>query len=1454
MWGRAWSPPSTWGELPSRPPFLEELVAPGDAAAAAAPGDPRRRLSGLPAGERERELVRFVQEELAAVLRLRSVPAPDVGFFDLGMDSLTAVELRNRLNRAFAGDLSLSNTAVFDHPDATRLGLHLASELEGAAPEPPRTQVPPVARRAEAEPVAIVGAACRFPGAPDLAAFRELLARGGDAVTRGRPDGLYVDAETEADRPFGAYVEGLDRFDAAFFRIAPVEAELLDPQQRMLLETSWAALEDAGLDPGRLRGSRTGVYGGVCGHDYEALVANPGDDPSLNLYRSTGVTASTAVGRVAFALGLEGPAITVDTACSSSLVAVHQAAAALRSGEVDLALAGGVNAVLASLATRIFADAGMLAPDGRCKTFDAAADGYVRGEGCGMVVLRRLSEAEAAGDRILAVLLGSAVNQDGASAGLTVPNGRAQERVIADALARAGVEPSSVDYLEAHGTGTELGDPVEVAAAAAVYGRGRDPERPLLLGSVKTNVGHLEAAAGVAGLIKAVLAIRSGTIPRHLHFERPNPRLDWEALPVRVTSEATPWPEDDRPRRAAVSSFGYSGTNAHVVVEGYPKGRGVDPAVEVLLADGVPLADGMHVEVGAADGVLVGVSERTGRPEAGDGGLRERSHRLLPLSAKSDRALGELAARHRARLTEDAPLADIAWTAGVGRSHFARRAGVVFRDRASLREGLEAVEAGVGVEVGPRPDAVTGSAAGVARSVGGVPGLVEAAPGSAAGGVAFLYTGQGSQWVGMGRELHETEPVAREVLDRCEEAFREERGESLLEVMFGEGGSAGALDRTEWAQPALYALGSALTALWASVGMRPDAVFGHSVGEIAAAHAAGAFDLEEGLRFAARRGALMGALPDGGAMAAVFASPDRVRDVLPDGVSLAADNGVHQVVSGLEGAVAALAEEFAAAGVRVERLRTSHAFHSELMDPALADLAAAAPEASAPSVPLVGNLTGRTLAGAPGGDHWRRQAREPVRFATAVRTLAELDVGVLIEIGPHAVLGPMAALAWRDGEAPAAIPSQRRDGTGDFVDAVGSAYEAGLDIEFDGLFAGERRCRVSLPTYPFQRERYWVPDARRRRAATGHPLLGVRRDSRDGGLSFEAELSAQDPGWLGDHRVFGEVVVPGALFVAQAIEAFRAAGNDPTVVLRDGQIVQPLVLSGDGNRTVQVVLSPEGRWEVASRDEAGGPWELHAEGSVESLASGPSAAVDVAALRKELDPVDVSGQYRDFDAAGIAYGSAFQGLAGLWSGPREAVGEVVLTGASNRADLVAHPPLLDACTQVLAGVTGLLDGGSAWLPLGWERIWLRGARCLIGSSAVPSCARGPGKTGRPTCGSTGRPARNLAASRASRSGGRRGRRCWERALTIFCTRSHGERHRRWGFCQRTSLRGRRSLRPAVALATRRWRRRVSLRGASGCSNTNLNASPDRKRFAPWRTSGGSGRWASASRRRTFVDG
>ena len=1246
-----------WSALPVRAPWLVEVAERKDDRAFSEPEHLLRRLRGLAVGELRDELVRFLKDQLVEILRLRSAPSSSAGFFELGMDSLMAVELRNRLNRAFRGAFIVSNTAVFDHPDIARLAEHLAGKLAGVSPEAPQARVLPAVPRRDDERIAIVGMACRFPGAPDAEAFWAQLRSGADLVTRGRPDGLFVDAETEAAGHFGAYVEGLDRFDAGFFRIAPIEAELLDPQQRMLLETSWAALEDAGIAPDGLRGSRTGVFGGISTNDYHALVDETVDDPSATLYKSTGVALSAAIGRIAFALGLEGPAMAVDTACSSSLVALHQAAAALRAGEADLALAGGVNAILTSTVTKIFTDAGMLAADGHCKTFDSEADGYVRGEGCGMVVLKRLADAESAGDRILAVVLGSAVNQDGASAGLTVPNGPAQERVIEEALARAGVEASSVDYLEAHGTGTELGDPVEVEAAAAVYGRGRSPDRPLLIGSVKTNVGHLEAAAGMAGLIKALLAIRSGEIPPHLHFERPNPRMDWESLPVQVTSEATPWPEVERPPRAAVSSFGYSGTNAHVVIEGYAEGR-EPPRVEVPARP------------------ESGVDERA--PQA----TAPRQHRLLPLSAKSEGALRQLADRYRAALSGDLPLADMAWTAGVGRSHFPHRSGIVFSDRATLQEQLEGVKQGAKAS---HPD----------------------------GKIAFLYTGQGSQWAGMGRELYEAEPVFRAVLDRCEGVFRDESGRSLLAVIFED---PGRLDRTEWTQPALYALESGLTALWAKVGVRPDIVFGHSVGAIAAAAAAGAFDLETGMRFATRRGALMGALSDGGAMAAVFASRDRVTAALGDQVSLAADNGAHQVVSGLEAEIDALAKTFRREGIRVDTLQTSHAFHSALMDPVLAELEEVAPEASAPSVRLVSDVSGRVLDGVPDGAYWCRQAREPVQFATAVRTLAGEEAGPLLEIGPHGVLGPMAALAWPHTEAPTVIRSLRRGGNGDFVGAVAGAYEAGLDIAFEGLFVGERRRRVALPAYPFQRDRYWISPSLRRQPEAGHALLGVQRASRNGEFSFERRLLGRDPAWLADHRVFGEVVAPGALYAAQVAEALRETHQVLPVVLDATAITRPLVLSGDEGRLIRVVLGDDRAWRVVSKDE-GGRWETHAEGRWAPFAEAASEWADLSGLkagRAHMEEV-----YRDLEGSttGLDYGPAFRGLARLWSGPGEALGEVLLPKATGHRDLVAHPALLDACFQALAGIEELAAAGG---DVAADRLGPpRPARHIAGSRLLP---------------------------------------------------------------------------------------------------------------------------------------
>ena len=1334
------------GRLASVPAFLDEVLPaiPDRTREAVAPAGLLSRLRGAPEADRERVLVDFLQDELQAVLRLPEPPAPPVGFFDLGMDSLMAVELRNRLNVALRGVCTLSGTVVFDHPNIRSLARHLAGELGmlGEAPSPARRPAP---LPTEDGRIAIVGMACRFPGGADLASFWDQLAAGRDAVAevsegQARPGGeigarsFEAAADGSVRSRWGAYIEDVDRFDASFFRIAPVEARLLDPQQRLLLETSWEALEEAGIDPEVLKGSRAGVFAGISSSEYRELLSADGAEVST-LYAATGTSHSTAIGRVAFTLGLEGPAIAVDTACSSSLVALHQAVMSLQRGESDLALAGGVNAILSPVLTEIMVKAGMLSPDGRCKTFDAAADGFVRGEGCAMVVLKRLSDAEAAGDRIWAVVRGSAVNQDGASAGLTVPSGPAQERVIGEALSRAGLEPSEVDYLEAHGTGTELGDPVEAHAAAAAYGRGRAPDRPLLIGSVKTNVGHLDAAAGVAGLVKVVLSMHHGVIPRHLHYETPSPRMDWARLPLRVTSDATPWPVVDRPVRAGVSSFGYSGTNAHVVLEspGVP-GEGAGEASPVRPVGAMPGAYSAPAAyslrgrpVGAAhlvgawwvEGEVSPVAEapspagarlpaghatasdttRSGSrarsiqgedssvalmaPEARD--IEPRVRRLLALSARSDAALRTQATRYLAWLDGqtgqdgqagedgqagrhgqtgddasragqdgqsgpagaasgmDALLADMAWTAGVGRSRFEHRAGVVFGGVEELRGGLERLAAEGG------------------RGAGG------------ATRVAFLFTGQGSQWAGMGRALYRREPVVRAVLERCEREMVSLRGESLLDVMFGREGAAGSVDDTTWTQPALYALGCALSALWESVGVRPVAVLGHSVGELAAAHVAGVFGLEEGLRLASVRGELMGSLPsDAGAMTAVFASAERVEALIEEsgaeGVEVAADNGTHRVVSGLVEGVEALEGWCSEAGVRCGRLVTSHAFHSALMEPVLDGIEAAAGdiEVRSPAVSLVSNVTGRVVGEGEllDGAYWRRHARAPVAYGPGVGALSGLGVDVVIELGPGAVLGPLLAQVW-PGEMSrwcwrvSAVtwrlrierPHPRTDrerrspaGEGDgFVEAVSGAWEAGLGLRFEGLHAGEARRRLSLPTYPFERERYWVEveGLGRRRAVGGHPLLGLRHDLPDGGIAFERELSVSEPGWLGEHRVFGRVLAPGALHAVLAGAVRVAAGGSGGGVVFDGfQMHAPLVLEeldetdesheshpGRGVRSLQVLVGAvEGdgsrRLEVYSRGVGEEAWLRHAEGRVGagSAEGEGGAALDVEGLKAWTGP------------------------------------------------------------------------------------------------------------------------------------------------------------------------------------------------------------------------------------------
>ena len=1169
------------------------------------------------------------------------------------------------------------------------------------------------------QPIAIVGMACRFPGANNLESFWQVLTEGRNTVTEGIPGSrgerladLFDDPEQNEACRFGAFVEGIDRFDASFFRISPVEAELLDPQQRMMLEVSWQALEDAGMDPARLSGTRTGVYTGISNDEYRMMVVDslkPSEAAGC-LYALSGTNLNGASGRVSYVLGLMGPAKAVDAACASSLVAAHDAVADLQQGKADLAIVGGVQAILNTRIYELRADAMMLSPDGQCKTFDASANGYVRGEGCGVVVLKRLSEAVADGDRVWAVIRGAAVNHGGASTGLTVPHTPALEQVMETALSDAGVRSSEIDYLEAHGTGTAVGDPIEIDAVANVFAAERRPGRPLLIGSVKTNIGHLESAAGMAGLIKAALVVNRGVIPKHLHFRDPHPDVDWDRLPLKVTSSRMDWPSDyPGPRLAGVNSFGISGTNAHLVVEEHR-----DP-------------DGERGRERRAAGAAQAVPVSLPPPVAGIplpvGSLGHRRTRLLPLSAKSGKALGELAERYVSWLddsTAGSTLADMAWTAGIGRSHFDHRAGLAFTDADSLRAGLAALaEDGEGSE--PR----------------------------AATRVAFVYTGQGSQWAGMGRDLYESEPVARAVLVRCEEVFREARGASLLDVMFGRPSAEGDLGDTAWEQPALYALECALTALWSSVGVRPTVVMGHSVGELSAAQAAGVFTLEDGMRFAEARGSLLSATRPG-AMAAVFAPAERVESMVSRldgsssgaGVSVSAYNGAHQVISGPVSGIEDLLDRFESAGIRARRLNTTRAFHSALVEPALDQLEAALDGVAiqAPAVTVISNLTGGPVE--PGmpldGPYWRRHAREAVAFARGVRAVSDLDVDLVVEVGPHAVLGPMVTMAWPHqgsernvSRAPAVVASMqrpRRDSSSfepasGFVDAVADAYAAGLEVSFDGLFAGETRRRISLPGYPFQRERYWLDPAKRRRTEAGHPLLGLRYESARGEVTFETEVFPSDPAWLEDHRVFGRLVAPGALYGAMAATASLTEG-DGSVVMEDLQLHNPLVFrepdSGNGaseeGRTMQVVLddadqSSSRRVQIYSKGTEG-EWTLHVEGRV--LAGHPTREVggriDLDEVAARLTPADVPAYYRAKSDTGIDLGPSFRTLGKVWSGPGEAVGEVLLPQALGRNRLDVHPLVLDGCFQVV-GIARNMVGGpeeATYLPFGWDGLWLAG--------------------------------------------------------------------------------------------------------------------------------------------------
>ncbi|MDC0773670.1 SDR family NAD(P)-dependent oxidoreductase [Streptomyces sp. HD] len=1258
----------------------------------------RRHLAGLAADERADAALDVVRGYVATVLGYPGPEAvePTRAFSDLGFDSLSAVELRNGMNKITG--LRLPATLVFDYPNCAELARMLIGEL-GALGELGTTsedgdRLPATTRPAGAsaaiadDPIVITAMSCRFPGGADTPEdYWRLLADGTDAIA-GFPadrgwdvDNLY---HPDPDHPGtctareGGFLRDMAEFDPAFFGVSPREALAMDPQQRLLLELAWEAFERAGIDPTTLRGSRTGVFAGTNGNDYTPLLVASGEDVGGHL--GTGNAASIVSGRVSYTLGLEGPAVTVDTACSAALVSLHLAVQALRAGECDLALAGGVTVMSTPGLFLDFSRQRGLASDGRCKAFSDAADGAGFSEGAGLVLVERLSDAQAAGRPVLAVVAGSAVNQDGASNGLTAPNGPSQQRVIRQALAGAGLKPADVDAVEAHGTGTTLGDPIEAQAILATYGQ--DRERPLLLGAVKSNIGHTQAAAGAAGVIKMVLALQHGMLPRTLHADEPSSHVDWSAGSVELLADSADWPRvEGRTRRAGVSSFGLSGTNAHVVLA-------EPPPVE---------AEAEPVSAPADGGVVPWVV--SGRTAAA---LRAQAGRLAEF-VTGDEALG---------------VAEVGRSLVRSRSLFEHRAVVWGTDRTELLRGLEAVASGE-----EAVNAATGTARRDART-------------------AFLFAGQGSQRLGMGRELYETYPVFADAFDAACAHLDTELPCPLREVVFG--GDVDPLNRTEFTQPALFALEVALFRLLESWGLRPDVLAGHSIGEIAAAHAAGVWSLADACRLVAARGRLMQVLPAGGAMVALQATEEEVLPYLDDArVGIAAVNGPRSVVvAGASEAVEEVADHFRAQDRKVTSLRVSHAFHSPLMEPMLADFRKVAESLTyeRPKLPLVSTVTGKAATADEfmSPDYWVRHVRQPVRYADAVRTLAEQGTGRYLELGPDGTLTALAQASLDDSGTAVLVPALRKDRpeAPAALAALAALFVHGADADWRTLTGGGRGPTPSLPTYAFQRRRYWpnltgvtLGDLGSAGVGSaGHPLLGaaVRVAGSEEAL-FTGRLSLRTHPWLRDHAVTGTVLFPGTGFLELALCAAGQLGYDRVEELT---IAAPLIVPERTGRLVQVRAgapdeSDTRTVEVYSRAEDAldtDPWTLNASGS---LVAGPApadtsapdaAAPDLTAWPPpNAEAVPMEGFYDRFAEAGFAYGPVFQGLRAVWRRGDEVFAEVGLPDEHERlaGGFGVHPALLDSALHAMMFVS-LADAGQGRLPFSWSGVSLRasGARAL----------------------------------------------------------------------------------------------------------------------------------------------
>ncbi|MFJ8888950.1 SDR family NAD(P)-dependent oxidoreductase [Streptomyces sp. NPDC102402] len=1281
--------------------LLDELSAVQRLRAAERAAADERDTTGLAAvlrdrseQERQRELLRLVRTHVAAVLGHATGDgiAPDRPFKELGFNSVTAVELRNRLREATG--LGLAPSLVFDHPTTASVARHLGDLVSGA--REPDTAAPFVTAPAggDSEPIAIVSMACRFPGGintPDE--LWQLVTHGGDAITtfptnRGWDlEGLY-DPDPEAQgRTYvreGGFLHEAPDFDPEFFGISPREALAMDPQQRLLLETSWEACERSGFDPNVLRGTRTGVFVGTNGQHYMPLLQNGEED--FDGYLGTGNSASVMSGRLSYVFGLEGPAVTVDTACSASLVALHLAVQSLRRGECGMALVGGATVMSTPEMLVEFSRQRVMSPSGRSRAFAAGADGVALGEGAGMLLVERLSDAERNGHPVLAVIRGSAVNQDGASNGLTAPNGPSQQRVIRQALADAGLRPEDIDAVEAHGTGTELGDPIEAQAVLATYGEARSTDDPLWLGSVKSNIGHTQAAAGVAGIIKMVLALRGGTLPRTLHVDEPTPRVDWTAGAVSLLTDDVPWPERATPRRAAVSAFGISGTNAHVIVEEAPRS---DTAAGPAEDDGQDGAEATNWW----DEVTV----------------------PLLFSARSESALRAQAARLRAGLVEHPGMhpADAGYTLMTARSRFEHRAAVIGESREELLEALNSVAQ-------DRPHLA------VLRGTAG--------PGDR---IAFVFPGQGSQWPAMAEGLLDRSPAFRESAQACDAVLRRYLDWSVMDVLRQVPG-APSLSRVDVVQPVLFTMMVSLAEAWRAIGVHPDAVVGHSQGEIAAAYVSGGLSLDDAARIVALRSQAWLTLAGKGGMLAVSLPAEQIRSRLErfgDRLSVAAVNSPGTAaVAGDPEALRELLEELTGEGVHARAIPgVDTAGHSAQVD-ALKDhlmevLAPVSPHTG--QIPFYSTVTGGLLdTAALDSAYWYRNMREPVEFEQASRALIADGYEVFLEPSPHPMLATSLQETVADvGGRAAVLGTLRREKGGArwFGAALGMAHISGVEIDANALFGTGSR-RVDLPTYPFQRERYWYhAPARRGDAAgigvreAGHPLLGGGVElPESGSVAYTARLGSDTQPWLAEHALMGTALLPGAALVDLALWAGRQHGCNrldelilqaPVVLPDNGAIELSLLVTAaaeDGRRTLTVHSREAGA-------DPGSPWRRHAEAVVAPAEDGPAptgpAVWPPAAARPAADGLD--DFYERFTSRGYDYGPLFRGFRAGWAEDTTVHAEVALPSQAGEATagFGLHPALLDAALQAMSLGSFFPEDGKARMPFAVRgvRLYTEGA-------------------------------------------------------------------------------------------------------------------------------------------------